>query len=149
MPGCSGKKIPVILQERPQQCGPVALQIICQYYGKDVELSELESLTKMTEEGTSLLSVSDAAEKLGFRTLAASVPYEKLRKEAPLPAILHWRNNHFLVLYKINKDSAWISDPASGLVSYETSEFIFNWRQSVIDSDTVGVVLLLEKTASF
>ena len=73
-----------------------------------------------------MLGISEAAEKLGFRTYGVQLSIEQL-KEIELPCILHWNQNHFVVLYKIRRGKYYLSDPASGLLSYDEKEFSKNW----------------------
>ena len=141
---------PIILQEKAAQCGPVCLKMICEYYGKNVELKELEKLSGMDKRGTSLLGLSNAADSLGLKNVGIQLSYEKLYRKAPLPAILHWNNNHFIVVYKIKKNKVWVADPALGKVKYSKEEFCKSWQKSSnIDSPEEGIVLLLEKTIKF
>ncbi len=141
---------PVILQEKAAQCGPVCLKMICEYYGKNVELKELEKLSGMDKRGTSLLGLSNAADSLGLKNVGIQLSYEKLYTKAPLPAILHWNNNHFIVVYKIKKNKVWVADPALGKVKYSKEEFCKSWQKSSnINTPEEGVALFFEKTINF
>ncbi|MEL7148508.1 MAG: cysteine peptidase family C39 domain-containing protein [Bacteroidota bacterium] len=140
---------PIILQDRRAQCGPVCLQMISEHYGREMDLEVLERLTRMDHNGTSLLGVSDAADSLGFRTLAAKIPFDKFVLEAPLPGIVHWRNNHFAVVYKAEMDSIWVADPAVGKIVYSAKDFKDGWIKSDSVGVDVGVVLLMETTDRF
>ena len=84
-------------------CGATCLRMIAKHYGKTLNIQTLRSLSETTREGSNLLTLSDAAEKIGFRTLGVKLSIKKL-EEAPLPSILHWNNNHYVVLYKIKKN---------------------------------------------
>ena len=84
-------------------CGAACLKMILKYYGKYVSIETLRQLTETTREGASLSRISEAANKLGLKTLGLKLDSKKLFERAPLPAILHWENNHFVVLYKIKK----------------------------------------------
>lgn len=84
--------------------------------------------------------------KIGFRTLGVKLSVTKLN-EAPLPCILHWNNNHYVVLYKIKKSKFYISDPAHGLLEYNEEEFLKFWIGNNSTADTEeGIALLLEPT---
>ena len=85
------------------QCGVAALAMVCRYFGKAYSMSFLDSLCHPTTEGVSLLGISDAARRLGLDNVSARVGIAELPK-CPLPAILHWNQNHFTVLYKISKN---------------------------------------------
>ncbi|MDB5153564.1 MAG: apxIB 1, partial [Mucilaginibacter sp.] len=95
-------------------------------------------------EGVSLLGISDTAEKIGLRSLEVKLDVQDL-KEAELPCILHWRQNHFVVLYKVKNHKYYLADPANGLVTLEENDFRRNWAT---DNDT-GIALLLSPTHSF
>ena len=81
-------KFPILLQDSPMQCGPICLKMISQYYGGNVSIAELETLTKMDDDGTSLLDLSTAADSIGFGNLAVQISFDEFI-EAPLPAIVH------------------------------------------------------------
>ena len=70
---------------------------------KLLNYNKLRNLSETTREGSSLLGLSDAAEALGFRTLGIKISFETLQNESPLPCIVHWNNQHFVVVYKIKK----------------------------------------------
>lgn len=107
-------------------CGATCLRIIFKYYGQLVSIHKIRKLCQTTKEGVNLLGISDAAEKLGFRTYGVRFSLSQLN-EAELPCILHWNQNHFVVLYKISKGKYYLSDPASGLICYDEKEFTSNW----------------------
>lgn len=96
-----------------------------------------------------MLGISDAAESIGFRTSGVRITLEQLRSEAPLPCILHWNQNHFVVLYKIKNDQYYIADPASGLVTYREDELIRCWNSTKVDGKDTGAALLLEPGPEF
>lgn len=126
-------------------CGPTCLRMVAKYYGKSITLQQLRSLAKTTREGSSLLGISDAAEKIGFRTLGIKVSYERLVEDAPLPCIAHWNQNHFVVIYKIKKDVIYIADPGHGILKYKKEEFLKSWQSDHHE----GIILLLEPTPEF
>jgi len=107
-------------------CGATSLRIIFKYYGKLVSIHKIRKQCQTTKNGVNLLGISEAAEKLGFRTYGVQLSLEQL-KEVDLPCILHWNQNHFIVLYKIRRGKYYISDPACGLLTYEEKEFAENW----------------------
>ncbi|MGM1431258.1 peptidase domain-containing ABC transporter [Sphingobacterium lactis] len=120
------KKFPHYKQMDQMDCGATCLRIIFKYFGQHLSINKIRKLCQTTKNGVNLLGISEAAEKLGFRTYGAQLSLEQL-KEIELPSILHWNQNHFVVLYKIKKDRYYISDPASGLISYNEKEFSKNW----------------------
>lgn len=107
-------------------CGATCLRIIFKYYGKLVSIHKIRELCQTNKAGVNLLGISEAAEKLGFRTYAVRMSLEQI-KEVELPCVLHWNQNHFVVLYKIHRNKYYLSDPAYGLLSYDEKEFVQNW----------------------
>lgn len=85
-------------------CGPTCLRMITKYYGKNYSAQYLRELSFITREGVSMLGISDAAEKIGFRTMGAQLTLEQLRSQVTLPCILHWNQRHFVVCYKIKDE---------------------------------------------
>lgn len=81
-------------------CGPTCLRMVVKYYKRDVSLQHLRDKTQIGKEGVNLLGISEAAEAIGFRTQSVKLDFETLVNHAKLPAILHWNQNHFVVLYK-------------------------------------------------
>ncbi|MEK6616751.1 MAG: cysteine peptidase family C39 domain-containing protein, partial [Bacteroidota bacterium] len=126
-------------------CGATCLRMVAKYYGKSFSLADLRQITHTTREGASLLGLSEAAEKLGFRTLGVKIPFDKLIENAPLPYIAHWNQNHFVVIYKIKKDKIFVADPGHGLLPYTKEEFLKSWKSDAHE----GIVLLLEPTPEF
>jgi ATP-binding cassette subfamily B protein len=143
------KHFPFYKQPDSKDCGPTCLKIIAKHYGKTLNIQTLRSLSETTREGSNLLTLSDAAEKIGFRTLGVKLSIKKL-EETPLPCILHWNNNHYIVLYKIKKNKYYVSDPAHGLLEYNEEEFLKFWIGNNATNETEeGIALLLEPTPIF
>jgi ATP-binding cassette subfamily B protein len=132
-------------QPDEMDCGPACLRIVAKHYGKTIPLPKLRQLTNTTRLGSSLFGLSEAAENIGFRTLGVKVTYDKLQEETPFPCIAHWNQNHFVVVYKIRKDTVYVSDPAHGLLTYSKNEFLRFWQSDHQE----GIVLLLEPTPAF
>jgi len=120
------KRFPHYKQMDMMDCGATCLRMVFKYYGQQISIYKIRKLCQTTKSGVNLLGISEAAEKLGFRTYGVRLTLEQLR-EAELPCILHWNQNHFVVLYKIRKKKYYISDPASGLLTYDEKEFAKNW----------------------
>jgi len=130
-------------------CGPACLRMIAKYHGKSYSLQTLRDRSYITREGVSMLGTSDAAESIGFRTMGVRLTLEKLAKEAPLPCIVHWKQQHFVVVYKIKKNKVYVADPAHGLIKYSNKEFMQGWASTKVDGEYQGVCLLLEPTPDF
>lgn len=145
------KKFPTYQQPDAKDCGPTCLRIISRFYGKNIPLQKIRNLAETTREGSSLLGLSDAAEKLGFKSLGVQIDFKTLVEEVPMPCIVHWNKKHFVVVYKIeNSGKVYISDPSYGLITYTKKEFIKSWIGNNAEEYTEeGVVLLLETTPIF
>ncbi|HWY37555.1 MAG TPA: peptidase domain-containing ABC transporter [Bacteroidia bacterium] len=139
-------KFPHVFQLDSMSCGSTCLRMIGKYYGRDFDTNYLLNLSETTREGASLLSISEAAEKIGFKTLGAKVPFKALADDFSAPCIAHWNQNHFVVVYKIKKDKVYVADPCYGLLTYKKDEFLKNW---VVEGKEEGVVLFLEVTPFF
>ena len=139
-------KFPSFLQTDAMTCGPTCLRMISSFYGRNYSLSDIVNLSQSNREGSSLLGISEAAEKIGFRTLGVKISFDKLEDEIQLPCIAYWNQNHFVVLYKISKVKVSIADPAHGLLDYKKEDFLKSW---VSDGKEEGVLLLLEPTPEF
>jgi ATP-binding cassette, subfamily B, bacterial len=141
-------------------CGPTCLRMVAKYYGKSYSLENLRGKSGISREGVSLLGISEAAEELGFRTLSVKIGYNQLLEEAPLPAILHWDQNHFVVMAPRNglgsmfsknsaKGKVLIADPAKGVLEYTREEFLQHWLSDKKGGQEEGVALLMEPTPKF
>jgi len=95
-----------------KDCGPACLKIIAKYYGKYYSLQYLRDLCGITREGVSMLDISYAADKIGLRTVSVTVTIRELVNRLPLPCIIHWDNDHFIVVYKATDKRIYVSDPA-------------------------------------
>lgn len=143
------KKFPNYKQADSKDCGPTCLKIVGKHYGKNINIQQLRDFSETTREGSNLLFLSDAAEKIGFRTLGVKLNLERLN-EAPLPCILHWNKEHYVVLYDNKKGKYLVSDPGFGLIEYNQTDFIKFWIGNNADNFTQeGVALLLEPTPIF
>lgn len=142
-------KFPHYRQTESKDCGPTCLKIIAKHYGKIIKIQELRDYCETNRFGSNLLMLSDASEKIGFRSIGAKMSAEQL-PEIPLPCILHWNKGHYVVLYNIKKGMYYISDPAIGLMTYTAEEFLKFWIGNNANKTTEeGIVLLLEPTPKF
>ena len=144
------KLFPTYLQLDQMDCGSTCLRIIAKHYGKTFSAMHLRELCHTGQEGVSMLDISDAAEHIGFRTAGVKIIWEQLVKEAPLPCIVHWNQKHFVVVYRIRKEKVYVSDPASGLLTYSKDDFLHCWLSSENgEKQCCGTALLLEPTPTF
>jgi len=142
------KSFPNYKQPDQMDCGPTCLRMVAKYYGKNFSLQRLRDVCGINREGVSLLGISEGAEKIGFRTTGVRVDLELL-SEVELPCILHWRQNHFVVLYRIKNDFYYISDPARGLVKYTQAEFLSNWIGTNYNGEAQGIILTIAPSPDF
>ncbi|OQD42715.1 ABC transporter ATP-binding protein [Croceivirga radicis] len=140
---------PFYKQPDSKDCGPTCLRIVAKHYGKLISLQEIRELSETTRAGSNLLKLSDAAEAIGFKTIGAKLDFGQL-EDVPLPCIVHWNKNHFVVVYAIKKDVVYISDPSYGLITYSKEEFMPRWiGNNATEHTKEGIVLLLEVTPKF
>lgn len=145
------KKFPFFEQPGIKDCGPTCLRIISKFYGKSISLQKARLISETTREGSSLLNISEAADKIGFRSLGVKIDFNVLRDEVPLPCIAFWEKQHFIVVYKIDKkDNVYVSDPSYGLLKYSKEDFLSKWiGENVTEHTSEGICLLLETTPAF
>ena len=112
----------------------------------------IETLSKYciaTNQGVSLLGMSKAANEVGLQTVCAKLSVNQL-SQVKLPCIIHWNQNHFVVLYKVKNGKKYsIADPGKGLLSYSLEEFCNHWTNFTTDGDKKGIAMLLEPTDEF
>ena len=143
------RKFPLCFQHDSMQCGIACLQMICSYYHKEYTLERLANCCFATTEGVSLLGISEAARKLGLNTTCGRMTIGQLA-QVPLPCILHWNQNHFVVLYKIRRGKTfYIADPGKGKIRYTKEEFKSHWISTTSQGEEKGVAMFLEPTAEF
>ncbi|MDH4462113.1 MAG: peptidase domain-containing ABC transporter [Flectobacillus sp.] len=165
-------KFPFYQQLDQMDCGPTCLRMIAKHHGRNLNIQKLRDASGFSREGVSLLGIAEAAESVGFRTLAVKVPFEKLVKDAPLPCIIHWQQNHFVVLAPsaprggaflrnffgrifglktptLGAGGLLLADPGKGIRHISAYDFCEHWATSQEDGKPVGVALLVETTPAF
>ena len=130
-------------------CGPTCLRMIAKYYGRTYSVQYLREHAFISREGVSMLGISDAAELIGFRTMGVRITLEQLRTEVPMPCILHWNQEHFVVCYKIKNGKYYIADPANKKVAYDEKELERCWCSTLVQGKNTGAALLLEPGPDF
>ena len=151
---------PFYTQLDAMDCGPTCLRMIAKYYGRSYSLQNLRERSFITREGVSMLGISDAAESIGMHTQGVRITLEQLTEEVPLPCILHWNQNHFVVLYEIKKKRGWrvksamteefyIADPAGKKYAMNREEFCRCWCSSKNAGKDMGIALLLALSPDF
>jgi ATP-binding cassette subfamily B protein len=140
---------PFYKQLDASDCGVACLRMIARHYGRHYSLEYLRDLSYLDREGVSLMGISDAAEKVGFRTLGVKAGFGRLQENIPLPCIAHWKQNHFVVVYRISNGIVYVADPAAGKIELTEQEFLTGWISDVVNTEPQGILLLLETTPEF
>lgn len=140
---------PFYKQLDASDCGAACLRMVARYHGRHYSLEYLRELSYLDREGASLMGIADAAEKIGLRTLGVKTNFERLQNELPLPCIAHWKQNHFIVVYRIAGGKVYVADPAVGKVQLTEQEFMNDWFSGVYQTEPQGILLLLEPTPEF
>jgi len=110
----------------------------------------MRDLTYIDREGVSLLGISHAAEHIGLKSIGAPVPFQRLSEDIPLPAIAHWENDHFIVIYKVTAKEVWVGNPAEKKITKLNKEdFLKGWHKPELGKDETGILLLLEPMSDF
>ena len=144
------KKFPHIEQPDSMECGATCLRMICQFYGKIYSAEYMRRLCEAGHNGISMLSMNDAAQKMGFQTICGRMSLEKLLEQRPFPCILHWQQEHFVVLYDVQKKRNdeyiyYIADPGKCLLKLKEKEFLAAW----ITKTGKGIVMALKPKQDF
>lgn len=139
-------RFPFIGQQDMMDCGPTCLAMVCKYYKKAIPRQFLRERTEIGKEGVNMLGISEVAEEIGFRTQATQLSVDALSRDALLPCILHWDQNHFVILYKVRKNKFYVADPKGGLIEYASAEFKDHWVSIRNKGIEEGIALLLEPT---
>lgn len=136
-------------QRDSMSCGIACLQMICRHYGHNIDQYSLSNLCVPTSEGVSLFSLIKTATQLGFNATSIRISINHFNSES-LPCILHWNQNHFVVLYKVKEQKKfYVADPGKGLLCYSIEEFKKHWISSVSNGEENGIVMFLEPTETF
>jgi len=160
------KPIPFIRQPDQMDCGATCLAMISKHYGKNYTMQKLREMCSATRAGVSMLGISDAAEKLGFKTIGVRLTFETLAEDAKFPCIVHWKQEHYVVVYGIKikerirnvneedkkqkiKGFVLVADPGHGLIKFTVDEFCNNWLSTKKDGEEKGIALLIEPTPAF
>ncbi len=155
---------PLYKQLDAMDCGPTCLRMVAKYYGRSIPLEYLRNKSQYGKQGVSMLGLADAAESIGLKSVGAKLNFEQLITDAPLPAIIHWDQYHFVVLTPgSSKNKLIIADPAKGLITLTQKEFLQHWQSTIVTPSSqqsppsippsggggAGIALLLESTPQF
>ena len=142
------KSFPFRKQLESMDCGPACLQMVAAYYGKEIPLSLLKEYTEVTRLGTSVRDLTTGCRKIGLESCVVRVKKEEIIR-MPLPAILYWRQGHYVVLYKIAKrkqgNRYYIADPDFGKAQVAEADFLKDW----ISGNDCGIACVMEPTEDF
>lgn len=130
-------------------CGPACIRMIAEHHGKRFPLNYLRNLSYLARDGVSVAGIHEGLEAIGFEGNTFKLTLKELGTLCPLPAILHWNQNHFVVLYRVEKKRNGktfyhVADPAYGKHRFNEGEFIQEWL-----SGDKGVALAVEPTDLF
>ncbi len=142
------KIFPFIRQHDAMQCGAACLNMVCRYYGVSYSFDALSEICCPANDGISLYGLSQGAKDIGFDTYLCKISINNLSNNIT-PCILHWDQNHYVVLYKIKKGKYYIADPGKGKYKIDAAELRRHWIVTKNDDEEKGVALLLEPTEAF
>lgn len=147
------RKFPLYRQHDSMQCGVTCLRMICAYWGKEYPAEYLDRLCGASREGVSLLGISETAAELGLKSVCGRLTTGQLA-EVELPAILHWNQNHFVVLYRISRKRGGktvyhVADPGKGLRQYDGPSFEAGWIETRSRGEDKGIAMLAQPTPAF
>jgi len=144
---------PFYRQLDAMDCGPSCLRMIAKYHGKSFSIQHLREKSYILRTGVNLMGLSEAAESIGLRSTTVRTSIKKIKEQARLPCIIYWKQEHFVVLYKITKKKEkyffHIADPAYGLLKYEEKEFKICWISTVQGGVEKGIAMFLDTTPQF
>ncbi len=144
-------RVPFIKQHDSMECGVACLTMILQWYGKHTSLSSVAEQCPPTTEGVSLSGLAQTARRYGMEAVAARATVDELA-QSTLPAIIHWQQNHFTVLYRVSSGRRrrfYVSDPAKGRVCYSEAEFEAGWLSTASQGMPKGIALFLAPGEGF
>ena len=141
---------PLVYQRDAMQCGIACLTMICHYFGNNIDISQVEQYCSATKRGVSMLSLIRAAKTLKLNSKSMRRTLDEL-VQGPFPCILYWNQNHFVVLYKVDRKGSrfWIADPGKGQLKYSIEDIHKHWLTSSYNGKECGIVMFLEPTEHF
>lgn len=138
-PGKKLRKFPLVKQIDEMDCGAACMAMICRHFGRKVSRVRIRELLFTSTDGTSLRGLCRGAEGLGLAARSVKASMRNV-DQMPLPAIIHWGGNHWVVLYAVDATEAWLADPAVGLRRVTRKELEESWT---------GYAALFDYTAEF
>lgn len=142
------QKFPFYRQADSMDCGPTCLKMIAAYYNRHLPIQYFRRICRIGKQGTTLAGLKDACAIMGMKSLAVELPLPTLMEKAPLPCIVHWDKNHYVLLLKINAKKARIADPSlDQVISIPIADFLFSWQKTA--GADVGRALFIAPTPLF
>src|SRR5262245_2410922 len=133
------KRVPVVLQMNAVECGAACLAMILTYHGRHTTLTQCRDLLRIGRDGVTAQAIARTARSLGLRVRAFSAPLDDF-KYVPLPVIVHWNFDHFVVVERWSPGRVDIVDPAQGRRRLTADQF---------DAGFTGVLLTFEAGIQF
>lgn len=138
------------IQYDAMDCGSASLQMVADHFGCSLPREKFSSICNTTPNGISFSAIKEAAEKIGLKGTGVALSIDELVKTKPLPAILHWNERHFVVLYRIThsdkKRVFKVADPSFGEVDFTEDEMREHWIRKDKGS---GILMFFEKSNDF
>lgn len=140
-------RIDFVRQVEEADCGPACLTMVLLYYRSSVTLDFIKSQFSISKLGVTIADIENVANSLGLKCVAIKTSIDYLIKNKPFPCILHWRKNHFIVLFDIKHKNnkfqyALVADPSFGILKLPFNEFVENWNVN----GGKGIALILQPT---
>ncbi|HNF47848.1 MAG TPA: peptidase domain-containing ABC transporter [Chitinophagales bacterium] len=122
-------------------CGPACIVMVAYHFGGKYTLTQIKDICEITRMGVSVQDIIDGAKKINFNTTALKLTIEDL-EQIPLPSILYWKQEHFIVLRQIKNNNVYIiDDPAYGRVKMSQKDFVSEW---IGNNNCKGIAIVLE-----
>ena len=136
------------------ECGATCLRMVARHYGKIYSAEYMRRLCAVSHIGVSMQSMNEAAKSIGFQTVCGRMTQSKLIEQRPFPCILHWQQEHFVVLYDVKvkrngKTVFYIADPGKCLLKVEEEAFLKAWTGKEEDKEGKGILMALRPTDEF
>lgn len=142
-------RLHIVHQLDTMDCGPACLKMVASHYGRNYPMEYLRQEMGITREGVSLKGICVAAQKIGLQATACRMSMATLCEDATLPCIVHWNQNHFVVVYKIAHERVYGADSGKGIIRYTLTEFASHWTSGRNETQAIEITLLLEPTDAF
>lgn len=134
-------RFPFFSQLEANDCGPACIQMIAAYYKKIIPLEQIKEICDISRLGITTLDMIECLKYIGFKTTVVSISLKELQ-QMPLPAILHWRKEHFVVIHKIDNHKYYIADPAYGKIKLSEEQFVQSW----MSNRQIGIAIPMSPT---